>query len=86
MRADFIMTNPIQVMQTYTRRTAARHEFYETFGYHDPEIVIGKIVDRELDAGRSIKEVNRLQRDFIASYDRVAATAIQNPDTLSMMC
>ena len=82
--ADFIMTNPIQVMQTYTRRTAARHEFFETFGYHDPEIVIGKIIDKELDAGRSIKEVNRLRRDFIASYDRVAATAIQNPDTMSM--
>ena len=82
--ADFIMTNPIQVMQTYTRRTAARHEFHETFGYHDPEIVIGKIIDKELDAGRSIKEVNRLRRDFLASYDRVAATAIQNPDTLSM--
>ena len=82
--ADFIMTNPIQVMQTYTRRTAAKHEFFETFGYHDPEIVIGKIIDKELDAGRSIKEVNRLRRDFLASYDRVAATAIQNPDTLSM--
>ena len=82
--ADFIMTNPIQVMQTYTRRTAARHEFHETFGYHDPEIVIGKIIDKELDAGRSIKEVNRLRRDFLASYDRVAATAIQNPDSMSM--
>ena len=25
-----------------------------------------------------------MRRDFLASYDRVAATAIQNPDTLSM--
>jgi hypothetical protein len=82
--ADFIMTNPIQVMQTYTRRTAAKHEFFNTYGYHDPEIVIGKIVDKELDAGRSIKEVNRLRRDFLASYDRVAATSIRNPDTYSM--
>ena len=83
--ADFIMTNPIQVMMTYTRRTAARHEFHQQFGYHDPDIVIGKLIDDEISKNNtSEKNINRLRRDFLATYDRIASTHIQNPDTVSM--
>lgn len=82
--ADFIVTNPIQAMMAYTNRTAAQYEFYKTFGFQDPEIVMGRIAAREARAGTSQDSINRLRRDFLHSYDRVAGIVIQNPEALSL--
>ena len=82
--SEFIIANPVQVMMTYTNRTAAQYEFYKTFGYQDPEIVIGKIIAREAKNGVGKKSLDALRRDFLHSYDRVAGIVIQNPESLSL--
>ena len=60
--SEFIIANPVQVV-TYTNRTAAQYEFYKTFGYQDPEIVIGKIIAREAKNGVG-RNLLILRRDY----------------------
>jgi len=81
---DFIITNPVQVMMAYTNRTASQYEFYKAFDFEDPEIVISELVSKELARGVSKKSVNKLRRDFLHSYDRVAGVVLQNPEALNL--
>ena len=81
--ADFIVTNPVQVMMAYTNRTAAQHEFVKTFGHADPEIVSNSILLREAKKGMNENALNKLRRDFLHSYDRVAGVVLQNPEAMS---
>ena len=81
---DFIVTNPVQVMMAYTNRTAAQYEFYKTFNFEDPEVAFGRILAQEAQNGVSEKSLNRLRRDFLHSYDRVAGVVLQNPEALSL--
>lgn len=80
---DFIIQNPVQVMMAYTNRTAAQHEFVKSFGHADPEIVANNILLREAKQGMDINNINKLRRDFLHSYDRVAGVVLQNPEALS---
>ena len=81
---DFIVTNPVQVMMAYTNRTAAQYEFYKTFNFEDPEVAFGRILAEEAKNGVSENSLNRLRRDLLHSYDRVAGIVIQNPEALSL--
>ncbi len=81
---DFIITNPVQVMMAYTNRTASQYEFYKAFDFEDPEIAISDIISKELARGVSKKSANKLRRDFLHSYDRVAGVVLQNPEALNL--
>ena len=77
---DFIIQNPVQVMMAYTNRTAAQHEFKE-FGHADPEIVANNILLREAKQGMDLNNINKLRRDFLHSYDRVAGVVAESRST-----
>ena len=81
---DFIITNPVQVMMAYTNRTASQYEFYKAFDFEDPEIVVSNIVANELANGVSKRSANKLRRDLLHSYDRVAGVVLQNPESLNL--
>lgn len=81
---DFIITNPVQVMMAYTNRTASQYEFYKAFDFEDPEIAVSEIISKEIANGVSKRSANKLRRDLLHSYDRVAGVVLQNPEALNL--
>lgn len=80
--ADYIITDPLSVMQTYAARIEPRYEYAKTFG----KDIDGVLLDMELDmiaAGADQAKIDAVRRDYVHLYDGVAGTVIKNPDTLS---
>lgn len=79
---DFIHTEPLAVMQTYAARIEPRLEFQNTFGKGVDSIVFDMELEM-LGQGFSTREINKMRRDFLHMYDRVAGSTIRNPDSIS---
>lgn len=79
---DFIITDPLAAMKTYAARIEPRYEYAKQFG----KDVDGVLLDLEADMlrnGASPDEINRMRRDYMHLYDRVAGAVIRDPSSLS---
>lgn len=77
---DFIVTDPLAVMQTYASRIEPRYEYARMFG----DSVDGVMFDMELEMvrkGQSEKDIARMRRDYMHMYDRVAGSLRRDPDS-----
>jgi hypothetical protein len=80
--ADYIITDPLSVMQTYAARIEPRYEYAKTFG----KDIDGVLLDMELDMiakGADEKQIATVRRDYVHLYDSIAGSAIKNPDALN---
>lgn len=78
----FIVTDPLAAMKTYAARIEPRYEYAKMFGRG----VDGVMFDLErsmIRAGASTEDINKMRRDYMHMYDRVAGAVIRNPDTMS---
>jgi len=80
--ADFIITNPVQVMRVYTQRVAPKYEFAKAYNGRTVDEVINDMSADNFKAGMSERQVNEFNRDFLHLYDRVVGNVIKNPDRL----
>lgn len=80
--ADFIVTNPVQVMRVYTQRVAPKYEFNKQYGGRSVDQVLADIETDMYSAGKTTKQVNETRKDFLHLYDRVVGRVITNPDRL----
>ena len=77
---DFIVTDPLAVMQTYASRIEPRYEYARMFG----DSVDGVLFDMELEMirkGQSDRDINRMRRDYRHMYERVAGSLRRDPDS-----
>ena len=81
---DFIEVNPVQVMRIYTQRVAPKYEFSKKYGGRTIDEVLDDIDDDLLNAGRSMREINKFRKNFLHSYDRVVGRVLTNPARLDM--
>ena len=78
--ADFIVTNPVQVMRVYTQRVAPKYEFAKAYGNRTVDEVIADMSADNYNAGMTERQVNEVNKDFLHLYDRVVGNVIKNPD------
>lgn len=79
---DFIQQDPLAVMKAYTQRTAPLYEFARLFDGKTIDDVLADIDDDMIAAGNSIKEINKVRRDFSHMYDRVVGSVLRDPTSL----
>ena len=77
---DFIITNPVQVMQVYTKKVAPKYEFMVKFEGKNIDEVMRDLTLDNYQAGMSEIEVNKINKNFLHLYDRVVGNVIKNPD------
>lgn len=75
---EFIQMDPMAVMKAYTQRVAPQYEFAKMYGGKSLEDLLDDIDDDMFAAGKSIKETNKVRRDFTHLYDRVVGTVLEN--------
>lgn len=80
--ADFIIQNPIAAMKQYATRVEPRIEFARTFGT-DKSGIRTKIQAEMEEAGKSLRQIQLVNRDFVHLYDRVFGYVQKNPDALN---
>jgi len=81
--ADFIETNPLQVMNAYQVRVDPRAAYIRKFGKEIDDMR----VDMEIVSANeniSLEKFNEFWRDYRHLYDSVAGVMIQHPDAMSM--
>ncbi|MAO21384.1 MAG: hypothetical protein CMJ25_11600, partial [Phycisphaerae bacterium] len=78
----FMMTDPLAVMKTYAARIEPRYEYAKTFG-KDLDGVLLDIESEMIVKGFSTDDINKVRRDYMHMYDRIAGAVIRNPDALS---
>ena len=83
--ADFIETNPVQVMRVYTLRVAPKYEFAKKFNGRNIDDVLDDIDDDMINAGKSEKEINATRRDVLHLYDRVVGTVLQSTNDVTRL-
>lgn len=77
---NFIVTDPLAVMQTYAARIEPRYEYARMFG----DGIDGVLFDMELEMirkGKSDRDIARMRRDYQHMYDRVAGSLRRDPDS-----
>jgi len=80
--ADFIETNPVQVMRVYTLRVAGKYEFAKKFNGRTIDEVLDDVDDDMIRSGSSVSEINAARRDILHLHDRVVGKVLQSPDRL----
>ena len=80
--ADFIETNPVQVMRVYTLRVAGKYEFAKKFNGRTVDEVLDDIDDDMIRNGSDINEINATRKDILHLYDRVVGKVLTSPDRL----
>lgn len=80
---DFIETNPVSIMKTYTAKIAPQYEFQVKFGKSIDD-VLDDVEEDMLSRGVSEKKVNKVLRDIRHLDDRVKGTVLRNPDALNL--
>jgi hypothetical protein len=78
---DFIITDPLAAMKTYAARIEPRYEYAKQFG-KDVDGVLLDLETEMLRDGASTDEINRMRRDYLHLYDRVAGAVIRDPSSL----
>ncbi len=78
--ADFIVTDPVQVMRVYTQRVAPKYEFAKAYNNRTVDEVVADMTADNYAAGMTERQVNEVNKDFLHLYDRVVGNVIKNPD------
>lgn len=78
--ADFIETNPVNVMKAYNQRTASLYEFEAEFGRSIDDVIADQDI-LMIDDGLSLAERNAVLRDVRHMYDRVTTKVLRDPDS-----
>ena len=79
---DFIHTDPLAVMKTYAARIEPRYHFQKEFG-KSVDLVVDDMELEMLGQSFSMREINKMRRDFLHMYDRVSGSIIRSPDALN---
>lgn len=79
---DFIVTDPLAAMKTYAARVEPRIEYANMFG-QDVDGVMFDLEFEMIEKGASDKDINKMRRDYMHLYDRVAGAVLRDPDTFS---
>jgi hypothetical protein len=80
MVTKFMVTDPLAAMKTYAARIEPRYEYAKAFG----KDIDGVLLDMEramIRDGASDVEINKMRRDYLHMYDRVAGAIIRSPDS-----
>ena len=77
---DFIIKNPVQVMQVYTKKLAPKYEFSVAYNGKNIDQVIDDMTIDNYNAGMSIKEIDAVNKNFLHLYDRVVGNVLKNPN------
>ena len=80
--ADFMITDPVQVMRVYTQRVAPKYEFAKAYNGRTVDEVVNDMTTDNFKAGMTERQVNEFNKDFLHLYDRVVGNVIKNPDRL----
>lgn len=81
--ADFLETNPMDVMYEYDRRIAPSLEFKKRFGDRDIEDLLDEIELDGIASGMSERKINAALKDFRHMYDRVVGVVKRDPSKMS---
>ena len=79
---DFIVTDPLAAMKTYAARVEPRIEYANMFG-QDVDGVMFDLEFEMIEKGQSDNQINKMRRDYMHLYDRVAGAVLRDPDTFS---
>jgi hypothetical protein len=78
----FMHTDVMSVMKAYANRIEPRYEYSRMFGMEVDDVRLNLRLDM-IEQGASQREINRMNKDYIALYERVAGTTRHNPDSWS---
>ena len=80
---EFIETNPVNVMKTYTAKVAPQYEFMNKFNKSIDDLLDDVELGMLADGNMSGREINATLRDIRHLNDRVHGTVIRDPDALN---
>lgn len=80
---EFINTNTREVMRTYSMRMGTKVDFAKQFGNRTYKDVADELVADLVDSGVSLKDANELRKNLTILYQRVTATTLTDPTSLS---
>jgi len=80
---EFIETNPVNVMKTYTAKVAPQYEFMNKFNKSIDDLLDDVELGMLADGKMSGSEINATLRDIRHLNDRVHGTVIREPDALN---
>ena len=85
---DFMVTNLKDILVAYNSKVAPKYAFAKQFRNADGnpaslDEVIAQNTKEMTEAGLSTKEINRLNKDFIGTYDRIVGRVMTKPDSLN---
>lgn len=78
----FIHNDPLKVMKAYQSRVAPLYEYTKYNNGKSFDDVVYELKEDMFKNGLSVKEINKIMRDYIHMYDRVVGTVVRNPDRL----
>lgn len=77
---DFIHTNPVAVMKSYTTRVAPKYEFTKKFGGRSVDDLVDEAFYDILENGGSVETAHKATRDIRAMYETVTHSINRDPD------
>ena len=80
---EFINTNTREVMRTYAMRMGTKIDFAKQFGNKTYNDVADELVADLVDNGVSLAEANALRKDLTILYQRITATTLTDPTSLT---
>lgn len=80
---DFIETDALSVMRKYSQRTGAKNDFSQVFGNKTFKMVADELVDDLVENGLSVSQANMLRKNFTILYQRVTATTLSDPTSMT---
>lgn len=80
---DFINTNAFEIMRKYSQRAGSKNDFSRVFGNRTFKQVADELVDDLIRTGMSEKKANELRKNFTILYQRVTATTLSDPTSLT---
>lgn len=80
---DFIDTNAFQIMRKYSQRAGSKNDFSRVFGNKTFKQVADELVDDLIDTGMKVEKANELRKNFTILYQRITATTLSDPTSLT---
>ena len=80
---DFIDTNPFTVIRSYNQKASMKNSFARVFGNRTVEDVAAELVDDLVRTGVSLEDANMLRKNFMILHDRVMASTLTDPTSLT---
>jgi len=80
---DFINTNAFDVLRKYSQRAGGKNDFARVFGNKIFKQVADELVDDLIGNGETLENANMLRKNFTILYQRVTATTLSDPTSLT---